>query len=248
MTCRLDDRRWGGDVARIQDRRGHPVRAAATSGGCAGRPGSDPRAPCGARAARTAEPSAEHDDARSHLAVTSHHGSTCRGSRTPLVVSGEGYERKLLVIGPNRVSARGRAEPKIGINDVLIRVTRRASVTDLHIYKWTPGRPRPSTLPGDRPRMVGEIVEVGATVPIFPADRERRRASPAGAAATVSLDEGICARSPGGRRRCPGAFAEPVVSDDQRLQVIPRRSTRTRPRFSTPSATQFTRRFLPGPR
>ena len=107
-------------------------------------------------------------------------------------------------------------EPKIGINDVLIRVKRTGICgTDLHIYNWDDWAKKTIPVPmmvGHE--FVGEIVEVGSNVTdFFPGrDRQRRRPRgvrplpqlPRGAAPPVRPHQGV------GVNR-PGAFAEFVA-------------------------------------
>ncbi len=69
-------------------------------------------------------------------------------------------------------------EPKIGINDVLIRIDRTGICgTDLHIYKWDAWAQKTIPVPmvvGHE--FVGEIIEVGANVhDFFPARLCRAR-------------------------------------------------------------------------
>ena len=71
-------------------------------------------------------------------------------------------------------------EPKIGINDVLIRVERTGICgTDLHIYDWDDWAQKTIPVPlvvGHE--FVGEIVEVGSNVTDFHAGRPRQRRGP----------------------------------------------------------------------
>ena len=104
--------------------------------------------------------------------------------------------------------------PKIGINDVLIKVLRTGICgTDVHIYKWDAWAQQTIPVPmAVGHEFVGRIVEVGANVSDFFPRRPGQRRRPRSLrpfAATVSPDAAIFARhTQGVGVNRPGAFAE----------------------------------------
>ena len=105
------------------------------------------------------------------------------------------------------------AEPRIGINDVLIQVDRTGICgTDLHVYEWNAWARQTIPMPlvvGHE--FVGEVVEVGSNVADFHPGKwsAPKGTSSAAAAAIASPAAAICAKTPKGIGvNRPGAFAE----------------------------------------
>ena len=97
--------------------------------------------------------------------------------------------------------------PKIGINDVLIRVPRTGICgTDVHIYNWDEWAQKTIPVPmviGHE--FVGEIVEVGSNVSDFYPGEHRQRRRPRGLRPLPQLPRRTPAsvRAHAGRRRQP---------------------------------------------
>ena len=137
--------------------------------------------------------------------------------------------------------------PRIGINDVLIKVLRTGICgTDVHIETWDAWAQKTIPVPmvvGHE--FVGEIVEVGSNVNGFPRRRDRQRRGARGLRPVPQLPGRPPAPVQGhqGRRRQParGVRRIPVAADDQRLGPRPEASPATCSRSSTRSATPCTR-------
>ena len=138
-------------------------------------------------------------------------------------------------------------EPKVGINDVLIRVHKTGICgTDLHIYKWDAWAQKTIPVPmvvGHE--FVGEIVEVGSNVTdFFPGEIVSGEGHVVCGRCRNCLAgrRHLCADTKGIGVNRPGAFAEYIcAADDQRL-ASPSRSTATSRRSSIRSATPCTPR------
>ena len=137
--------------------------------------------------------------------------------------------------------------PKIGPNDVLIRIRKTAICgTDIHIYKWDEWAQKTIPVPMHvGHEFVGEIADMGRRCAAYHRRPRfgRRPHQSADSAATAAPAAAICAATPG-RGRATGRAPSPSTCRSRPTTFFrsPTVSPTTRPRSSTRLATRCTRR------